>query len=72
MGIDWGEYRPGRQAVLIANFANEPNTFLGLDDARRLLFSDAALSVGLAGPSAGRSSSAPSSSTTTSTAGSTC
>jgi hypothetical protein len=53
MGIDWGEYRPGRRAIVIANFANEPNTFLGVDDPKRLLFSDAALSVGLAGPSRG-------------------
>ena len=27
MGIDWGEYRPGRFAAVVANFANEPNTF---------------------------------------------
>jgi hypothetical protein len=53
MGIDWGEYRPGHSAFVIANFANEPNTFLALDDVRRLLFSDAALAVGLAGPSRG-------------------
>jgi hypothetical protein len=51
MGIDWGEYRPGKNALLIGNFANEPNTFLTLDNPRRLLFSDSALSVGLAGPS---------------------
>jgi hypothetical protein len=55
MGIDWGEYRPGRCALLIANFANEPCTFLSLDGARKksLLFSDMALSVGLHGPSRG-------------------
>jgi hypothetical protein len=53
MGIDWTELRPGRRAVLIANFANEPNTLLCLDDARRLLFSDGALAAGLAGPSRG-------------------
>ena len=51
MGIDYGEYRPGKNALLIGNFANEPNTFLTLDSATRLLFSDAALAVGLAGPS---------------------
>jgi hypothetical protein len=51
MGIDWGEYRPGRSALLIGNFANEPNTFLRLDQPKRLLFSDAALAEGIAGPS---------------------
>jgi enediyne biosynthesis protein E4 len=51
MGIDWGEYRTGKNALLIGNFANEPDTFLTLDNPKRLLFSDAALAVGLAGPS---------------------
>jgi hypothetical protein len=51
MGIDWGEYRPGRFAVVIGNFQNEPSTLLRLDHARRLLFSDVAMSEGLAGPS---------------------
>jgi hypothetical protein len=51
MGIDWGEFAAGRSAVVIANFANEPLTFLERDRPGRLLFSDAALSVGLAGPS---------------------
>jgi hypothetical protein len=53
MGIDWGEYRPGRNAVLIANFANEPCTFLCLEraDPDNVQFSDHALAVGLAGPS---------------------
>ena len=51
MGIDYGEYRPGKNALLIGNFANEPDTFLTLDNPKRLLFSDAALAVGLAGPS---------------------
>ncbi len=50
MGIDWGEFRPGKHAAVIANFADEPNTFLGLDNPRPL-FTDTALSVGLAGPS---------------------
>ncbi|HEY8504875.1 MAG TPA: CRTAC1 family protein, partial [Gemmataceae bacterium] len=50
MGIDWGEYRPGRCAAVIANFSNEPTTFLGLDSPQRLLFSDNALAVGLYGP----------------------
>jgi hypothetical protein len=51
MGVDWGEYRPGRNALVVGNFANEPDTFLTLDSPKRLLFSDAALAVGLAGPS---------------------
>ncbi len=51
MGIDYGEYRPGKNALLIGNFANEPDTFLTLDNSKKLLFSDGALAVGLAGPS---------------------
>jgi len=63
MGIDWGEYRcgamasngakdrPGMNALLIGNFANEPNTFLRLDVPKMLLFSDAAQAEGIAGPS---------------------
>ena len=51
MGIDWGEYRPGTFAMLIGNFADEPNTFLRLDDPKRLLFSDVATVEGIAGPS---------------------
>src|SRR5262249_24108092 len=51
MGIDCGEYRPGRRAVLIGNFADEPNSFLHLDDAYELWFSDAAAGEGIAGPS---------------------
>jgi hypothetical protein len=51
MGADYGEYAPGKRAVLIGNFADEPNTFLRLDNVKRLLFSDAALAEGLAGPS---------------------
>jgi len=51
MGIDWGEYRPGRSAILIGNFANEPNTFLRLDNPQKLLFTDAATAEGIAGPS---------------------
>ena len=53
MGIDWGEYRPGKFAAVVANFANEPDTFLRLDSRSPLLFADAAVSVGLAGPSRG-------------------
>ncbi|MCI0378967.1 MAG: CRTAC1 family protein [Gemmataceae bacterium] len=51
MGIDWGEYRPGRFAVVIGNFANEPNTLLRLDHPQKLLFSDVATLEGLWGPS---------------------
>ena len=51
MGIDSGEYRPGCWGVLIANFADEPNTFLRLDNPKRLFFADAAVAEGLAGPS---------------------
>jgi hypothetical protein len=51
MGCDWGEIRPGRQALAVANFANEPATLLRLDHPQRLLFSDVALIEGLAGPS---------------------
>jgi hypothetical protein len=51
MGIDWGEYRAGQNALVIGNFANEPDTFLHLDEPRQLLFSDAALAEGIAGPS---------------------
>src|SRR5204863_7698826 len=32
MGIDWGEYLPGRYGVVIANFADEPLTFLSVAD----------------------------------------
>jgi hypothetical protein len=51
MGIDWGEYRPGQCALLISNFANEPDTFFRLDDPQHLFFSDAAAAEGIAGPS---------------------
>ena len=51
MGIDVGEYRPGKNGVLIANFANEPNTFLVLSNPKRLLFADAAEAIGLSSPS---------------------
>src|SRR5262249_25058040 len=51
MGIDWGPgYRPGRDAVLIGNFAEEPNTFLWLKDRSALQFVDLASSEGIAGP----------------------
>jgi hypothetical protein len=51
MGIDFGEYKPGLNAFLIGNFANEPDTFLRLDVPKMLLFSDAAQAEGIAGPS---------------------
>lgn len=51
MGIDWGEYRPGLHALIIANFSNEPNTFLRLDRPRTRLFQDVAVVEGLAGSS---------------------
>ena len=71
MGIDWGEYRPGNCAVVVANFADEPTSFFGQDRSKRLAFSDAALAVGISGPSRRCSNSVRSSWTTTSTAGST-
>jgi hypothetical protein len=51
MGIDWGEYKPGRCAVIICNYANEPNTFLRQERPRDLQFTDAALVEGLHTPS---------------------
>jgi hypothetical protein len=53
MGIDSGEYAPGKQAVAIANFANEPTTFLTVSSKRPLGFADKAAAVGLLGPSRG-------------------
>ncbi|HLW67725.1 MAG TPA: VCBS repeat-containing protein, partial [Gemmataceae bacterium] len=53
MGIDWGEFRPGQWSVVIANFANEPCTFLTQDKAQGLGFSDSAFAVGLTGPTRG-------------------
>jgi HEAT repeat protein len=51
MGIDWGEYRPGRSALLIGNFADEPDSLLRLDDSYELWFSDVAIQEGIAVPS---------------------
>jgi hypothetical protein len=45
------EYRPGRFGVVLANFADEPDSFLRLDNRKQLLFSDVAVAEGLAGPS---------------------
>ncbi len=53
MGIDVGEYKPGKSALLIANFANEPNTFLVQHHPQRLLFADVCAAVSLLGPSRG-------------------
>ena len=50
MGVDWCEFAPGRPAIVVANYANEPLTLLE-KDAKRLSFSDSALSTGLSGPS---------------------
>jgi hypothetical protein len=51
MGIDWGEYRPGKWSAVIANFANEPCTFLTQEKNKGLVFTDAALAAGISGPS---------------------
>jgi enediyne biosynthesis protein E4 len=51
MGIDQAEYAPGKQAIVIANFSNEANTFLKLTAEKPLFFTDAAIAVGLSGPS---------------------
>ncbi len=52
MGIDLAPfYRPGCNALLIGNFADEPDTFLCQDNAKELIFSDMAMAEGIAGPS---------------------
>jgi hypothetical protein len=52
MGVDFAPfYRPGCNAILIGNFANEPNTFLCQDRPKDLNFSDLAITEGIAGPS---------------------
>jgi hypothetical protein len=52
MGIDYApQYRPGCDAVLITNFAGEPNTFLCQDTGTDLNFRDLARTEGIAGPS---------------------
>src|SRR5262249_13782838 len=48
---DWGEFLPGRFAAIIANFANEPDTFLCLEETDPLRFTDAAQPGGLISPS---------------------
>lgn len=50
MGVDFAEYKPGSRGAVIANFANEPVTFLTpIDRGGRLLFTNKALAVGLEG-----------------------
>ncbi len=51
MGVDYGEYNPGRNALFIANFANEPDSLFRQEAPREPRFLDAALAEGLAGPS---------------------
>ncbi|HTU22237.1 MAG TPA: CRTAC1 family protein [Gemmataceae bacterium] len=52
MGIDWApSYRGHCNALLIGNFANEPDTFLCQDDPKQLVFMDQARPQGIAGPS---------------------
>jgi hypothetical protein len=51
MGIDWGEFAAGRSACVVANFSNEPLTFLEKHPGSRLLFSDSTNVVGLSAPS---------------------
>jgi hypothetical protein len=51
MGIDYGEYAPGKYAAAIANFSDEPITFFSVADPRRLRFVDLASANGIAGPS---------------------
>jgi hypothetical protein len=53
MGVDSAEYKPGKPAVLITNFANEPDTFLTITSPSRLLFADSCAAVSLLGPSRG-------------------
>ncbi|MFO0937577.1 MAG: CRTAC1 family protein [Gemmataceae bacterium] len=53
MGIDVGEYLPGKCAIAIANFANEPMTFLECLNSKRIQFANKAMSIGLEGPSRG-------------------
>jgi hypothetical protein len=52
MGIDWGPgCVDGRHALLIGNFADEPNTFMVQQRPRDLQLVDLASSEGIAGPS---------------------
>jgi len=47
MGIDWGEYVPGKSALVIANYAFMPFNFLSLDDPRHFFFVERYQDVGL-------------------------
>jgi hypothetical protein len=52
MGVDWGPgYRPGKNALFIGNFADEPDTLLVEDHPDELHFVDLAWAEGVAGPS---------------------
>ncbi len=51
MGIDAGEIAPGTQAVVVANFTNEPNSLFQLSGFGPVRFTDTAAEVGLAGVS---------------------
>ncbi len=52
MGVDWGpSYRQGKNALLIGNFADEPDTFLVQQRPGDLQLIDLAPSEGIAGPS---------------------
>jgi hypothetical protein len=52
MGIDWGPgYRQGKNALLVGNFADEPNTLLVQQRPSELHFVDTAWAEGVAGPS---------------------
>jgi hypothetical protein len=51
MGIDYGEFAPGKSAVVIGNFANEPDSFLVLANPARVRFEERAANVGLLAPS---------------------
>lgn len=51
MGIDFAEFRPGQCAILIGNFANEPDALLRMVDQKKLLFTDVAAVEGIAGVS---------------------
>jgi hypothetical protein len=51
MGIDCGEYRPGKFAIVIGNFANEADALFRLEHPTQLIFSDIAHAEGIGGPS---------------------
>jgi hypothetical protein len=47
MGLDAAYYRGGKLALAIGNFADEPDTFLRMDNPRQLAFFDAAMAENL-------------------------